>query len=135
MKILVSLSAPAARRPAPKPLTSAQREARAAKREKAAAESDNATIAALKPMLPEGVKLRRVKWTHMGTPMSGVYVSGTSEKVQSLQLSVEDGKLSVLQCPTTFKGKKYETWPVEGLTKVALTAGNVKKALKKFGFI
>lgn len=98
-------------------------------------EADALVMSAVKPLLPEGIKLRRAQFTHMGMPQSGVFVSGKSDKVQSLQFKVSGTKLTVLQCPIGFKGNKYETWPVEGLTKVALTAGNVKKALKKFGFI
>ncbi len=133
MKILVSLSAPASRRPAPKPMTTSQREALMQKRAKARDEEDAATIAALKPVLPEGVKVRRKKFTHMGQPQSGVYIVGTFEKAQSVQLVVKDGKLTVQYCPPSFGGKKTETWPVKGLTEVKLTEANIQKALKKFG--
>lgn len=98
-------------------------------------EADALVMSAVKPLLPEGVKLRRAQFTHMGMPQSGVFVSGKSDKVQSLQFKVSGTKLTVLQCPIGFKGNKYETWPVEGMQGIPLTAANIKKALKKFGYI
>lgn len=138
MKIFIAMSATAAapkRRPAPK-VTSERSAALDAKRMAKYEAQDQKTLEAIKPLLPEGIKVRRFVYSHMGVNMSGVYVVGKTDKVRSLQFEVVAGKLTVLQCPANFIGKnKYETWPVEGMEKIALTAANVKKALKKFGFI
>jgi hypothetical protein len=93
---------------------------------------------ALNKVMPDGFKVKVVKFMHMGVPLVSVMLDkpGT-KKAQSLAFSVnaEQTKFTVQYCPASFMGKREETWVDEKLKDRALTTANIEKALRKYEFL
>lgn len=93
---------------------------------------------ALNKAMPDGFKVKIVKFLHMGVPLVSVMLDkpGT-EKAQSLAFSVnaEQTKFTVQYCPASFLGKKEETWTDEKLKDIPLTTANITKALRKYKYL